>query len=63
MGRDEYTEEDDVEDRMVVMLIFMFMFILRLRLGTMIGAKLVVDGFREFAAVLVDVGVETKPAG
>ena len=48
---------------MVVMLIFMFMFILRLRLGTIIGAKLVVDGFREFAAVLVDVGVETKPAG
>ena len=45
------------------MLIFIFMFILRLRLGTIIGAKLVVDGFREFAVVLVDVGVETKPAG
>jgi hypothetical protein len=49
---------------MVVMLMFMFMFILRLRLGTIIGAKLVVDGFREFALVLVGVGVEpTKPAG
>ena len=47
----------------MVMLIFMFMFILRLRLGTTIGAKLVVDGLREFAAVLVDVGVETKPVG
>lgn len=49
---------------MVVMLIFMFMFILRLRLGTIIGARLVVDGFRELALVLVGVGVEpTKPAG
>jgi len=43
---------------------FMFMFMLRLRLGTIIGARLVVDGFREFAVVLVGVGVEPiKPAG
>jgi hypothetical protein len=49
---------------MVVMLIFMFMFMLRLRLGTMIGARLVFDGFRDTEVVLVVIGVETfNPAG
>lgn len=51
----------------MVVILILFMFILRLRLGTIIGARLAVDGLRDmpvlFVLIGVGVGVETmEPA-